>query len=176
MASPKQISIKRAFKPLPLGTVLPKDWLLEQLKIQADGLSGHLDEFWKETGPDSGWLGGKAESWELGPYYLDGLVPLAYLLNDDRLKKKAAKWMNWTLSNIGDNGWLGPKTDNEDQWWPRAVMMKALSQYAEATSDRRVEPALAGFFNLMQKTLTDKPLNVWAKFRWGEFLISLIWL
>ena len=168
--------MKEHLKPLPLGSVLPRGWLKEQLKIQADGLSGHLDEFWPQLGPDSGWLGGKGESWEIGPYYLDGLVPLAYLLNDGKLKSKVSKWINWTLSNLGEDGWIGPKTTRESQWWPRAVMLKVLTQYAEATGDRRVEPAMAKYFNLLNNTLDEKPLSSWGKFRWGENLVSLMWL
>ena len=61
-----------AYDPLPLGAIEPKGWLRNQLEIQAAGLTGHLDEFWKDVGPDSGWLGGAGESWERGPYYLDG--------------------------------------------------------------------------------------------------------
>ena len=34
-----------AFRPLPLGAIRPTGWLQRQLRIQADGLSGHLDEF-----------------------------------------------------------------------------------------------------------------------------------
>ena len=75
---------------LPLGSIRPAGWLREQLLIQARGLSGHLDETWADVGPDSGWLGGGGESWERGPYYLDGLIPLAYLLDDPALKKKGA--------------------------------------------------------------------------------------
>lgn len=176
MALDKRFLPKRTFIPLPLGSVLPSGWLKEQLEIQAEGLSGHLDEFWPEVGPDSGWLGGNGESWELGPYYLDGLVPLAYLLNNAKLKAKASKWINWTLSNTGEDGWIGPKTTHDDIWWPRAVMLKVLAQYAEATGDSRVEPAMAAYFNLMNKSLGDKPLSVWAKFRWGEYLPSLMWL
>jgi len=54
------------FNQLPLGSVMPKGWLLDQLKLQAGGLSGHIDEFWPDLGPKSAWLGGTGEGWERG--------------------------------------------------------------------------------------------------------------
>jgi hypothetical protein len=51
---------------LQLGSIKPRGWLQRQLRIQADGLSGHLDEIWPDVGPNSGWLGGTGESWERG--------------------------------------------------------------------------------------------------------------
>jgi hypothetical protein len=56
-----------AFDSLPLGAIEPRGWLRRQLEIQAAGLTGHLDEFWNDVGPNSGWLGGTGESWERGP-------------------------------------------------------------------------------------------------------------
>jgi len=55
------------FLPFPLEAIKPRGWLAEQLRIQADGLSGHLDEFWPDI-KDSAWIGGQAEGWERMPY------------------------------------------------------------------------------------------------------------
>ena len=114
-----------AFALLPLGSVRPEGWLKRQLEIQARGLTGRLDEFWPDVGPTSGWLGGSGESWERGPYHLDGLVPLAYLLEDPALIAKAQRYVEWTLTNQADSGWLGPKSNTD--WWPNMVMLKVLT-------------------------------------------------
>ena len=47
-----------ALAPLPLGNIKPAGWLRDQLRIQANGLSGHLDEFWPDI-KDSAWFGGR---------------------------------------------------------------------------------------------------------------------
>ena len=117
----------------PLGAIKPRGWLLKQLRIQADGLSGHIDEFWPDLGPNSGWLGGTGEAWERGPYYLDGFVPLAYLLDDPKLIAKSQKWIEWVLTHQSEDSWLGPP-QNKD-WWPLGPMLKALTQYQEATRE-----------------------------------------
>jgi uncharacterized protein len=163
-----------AFYLLPLGSVLPSGWLRNQLQIQANGLGGHLDETWADVGPDSGWLGGKGESWERGPYFLDGLVPLAYLLNDDRLKAKAQKFVDWTLTNQSSNGMIGPSSN--DDWWPRMVMLKVLAQYQEATGDPRVIPVLSRYFAYQLNALPARPLRDWGKFRWQDNALIAIWL
>src|SRR5258707_536615 len=116
-----------AFYALPLGAIEPRGWLRKQLQIQATGLTGHLDEFWPDLMPDSAWLGGKGEAWERGPYFLDGLLPLAYLLDDPGLKAKSNRWIEWTLTHQQADGEIGPTQNND--WWPRMVMLKALTQY-----------------------------------------------
>src|SRR5579863_6566205 len=88
-----------AFYSLSLGSIRPAGWLKNQLEIQASGLSGHLDETWADVGPNSGWLGGTGESWERGPYFLDGLTPLAWLLDDPILKAKSQRFFDWTLEH-----------------------------------------------------------------------------
>jgi hypothetical protein len=163
-----------AFNPLPLTSVKPTGWLLRELQIQANGLSGHLDEFWPDVGPDSGWLGGSGESWERGPYFLDGLVPLAYLTGDERLTAKAKKWVDWTLENQQPDGWIGPARMTD--WWPNYVMLKVLVQYQEATGDPRVIPLMQKYFAFQARHLDDRPLKQWAIFRWHDEVLSILWL
>lgn len=162
------------FDPLPLGAIRPAGWLRAQLQIQANGLGGHLDETWPDVGPNSGWLGGTGESWERGPYFLDGLVPLAYLLDDARLKAKAQKYIDWTLDNQQPNGMIGPHSNND--WWPRMVMLKALTQYHEVTADPRVIPVMQRYFAYQYSQLPARPLIDWGKFRWHDEVLSVYWL
>ncbi len=163
-----------AFYLLPAGSIRPRGWLETQLRIQADGLSGHLDETWADVGPNSGWLGGTGESWERGPYYTDGLVPLAYLLDDARLRAKAQKYIDWTLEHQAPNGMIGPATN--DDWWPRIVMLKALTQYQEFTGDARVIPLMDRYFRYQLSALPTRPLRDWGKFRWQDEALSVLWL
>ena len=82
-----QESLKpKLLKTLKLGEIKPEGWLKNQLNTQEEGLSGHLDEFWPDV-MDSGWIGGKTEGWERFPYWLDGIIPLAFLLESKPLIK-----------------------------------------------------------------------------------------
>jgi glycosyl hydrolase family 127 (putative beta-L-arabinofuranosidase)/beta-L-arabinofuranosidase (glycosyl hydrolase family 127) len=165
---------QNSFYPLPLGNIRPTGWLKNQMLTQANGLSGHLDETWPDVDGNSGWLGGTGESWERGPYFLDGLVPLAYLLDDDRLKAKAQKFVEWTLTHQAGNGMIGPSSNND--WWPRMVMLKALAQYQEATGDPRVIPVLSRYFAYQMAELPGRPLRDWGKFRAQDNALIAIWL
>ena len=165
---------QEAFQLLPLGSIRPRGWLQSQLRIQARGLSGHLDETWADVGPNSGWLGGSGESWERGPYYLDGLVPLAYLLEDSELKAKAQRYLDWTLEHQAANGMFGPASN--DDWWPRMVMLKALTQYQEVSGDQRVIPLMDRYFRHQLAALPTRPLRDWGRFRWQDEVLSVVWL
>ncbi|HHW22261.1 MAG TPA: hypothetical protein GXX26_05180 [Clostridiaceae bacterium] len=159
---------------LPLGSVLPEGWLHEQLVLQSEGLTGHLDEFWDSVGPNSGWLGGTGENWERGPYYLDGLVPLAYLLNDEDLIMKALPWIEWTLESQTPDGDFGPRSNAD--WWPRMVMLKVLIQYHELTGDSRVIDFMLRYYGFVRKNIESKPLYSWGQARGGELIYCIQWL
>ncbi len=163
-----------AFTTLPLGEVRPLGWLERQLRLQADGLGGHLDEFWQDVGVNSGWLGGKGESWERGPYFADGLYPLAVLLSDQTLLAKAMKFINWTLDHQAMNGMIGPASN--DDWWPRMVMLKVLAQFHDATKDGRVIPVLTRYFHYQLAALPERPLQDWGRYRWQDEAMVVEWL
>ena len=162
------------FQLLPAGSIRPSGWLRRQLETQAAGLGGRVDETWPDLGPNSGWLGGKGESWERGPYFVDGLLPLAWQLDSPTLKAKAQRFIEWTLENPWPNGMFGPKSN--DDWWPRMVMLKALTQYQELTGDARVLPFMTRYFHYQLSALPERPLRDWGRMRWQDEVASVLWL
>ena len=171
---PPQPLARQPFQLLPTGAIKPAGWLRRQLQIQADGLGGHLDETWPDVGPDSGWLGGKGESWERGPYFLDGLLPLAWQLDSEPLKAKAQRFIDWTLDHPWPDGMFGPR--GNDDWWPRMVMLKVLTQFHELTGDPRVIPLMTNYFVHQLQALPARPLRDWGRMRWQDELVSVVWL
>ncbi len=162
-----------AFRALPVGAIRPAGWLDDQLRVQANGLTGHLDEFWPDVGLNCGWLGGDGDDWERAPYYCDGLVPLGYILDDQRLIVKGQKYVDWALSSTLSSGQFGPKNND---WWPRMVMLKVLMSYYEATSDERVLEMMTDYFRYQSRMLDARPLGDWGKARGADNLLSVHWL
>lgn len=180
------------YATLPLGAIRPHGWLEEQLHRMASGLAGRLDEVYPLVGAANGWRGGDGDSWERGPYWLDGLVPLAYILNNQTLIDKARPYIEWTLNSLQENGYFGPfdveevrdsdarvQRANKADWWPRMVMLKVLQSYYEATGDRRVLDFMTAYFRYQLETLPETPLGhwtQWASSRGGENQASIYWL
>jgi hypothetical protein len=163
-----------AFSELPLGAIRPAGWLAEQLALQASGLTGALEEVWWDVGPDSAWLGGTGEDWERGPYYLDGMLPLAHLLGDPALLAKASRWIESILASSGEDGQFGPR--GNDDWWPRMVALKCLVQHHDATGDPRVLDVMSRYFAFHLAHAHDRPLRDWGRVRGADELLCIEWL
>lgn len=183
----------RTYLELPPGAIRTEGWLKEQLQRMADGMTGKLDSIYSEVvGKRNGWLGGDGDGWERGPYWIDGLLPLAYILDDEALKEKVRPWIEWTLNNQTEEGYLGPVPFEEDpehepglqrgrrrDWWPKMIMLKILKQHYEATGDERVITALTGYFKYQLRELPERPLDYlsfWASRRGGDNLQVVYWL
>jgi hypothetical protein len=163
-----------SLRELPLGAIRPAGWLAEQLTLQASGLTGALEELWSDVGPDSGWLGGTGEDWERGPYYLDGLVPLAHLVADEALLAKASRWIEWMLASSAEDGQFGPRSN--DDWWPRMVALKCLVQHHDATGDPRVLDVMSRYFRYHLAHAAERPLRDWGRVRGADELLCIEWL
>lgn len=161
-----------AYVPLPLGSVKPSGWLEDQLTVQANGLTGHLDDFWPSLSK-SAWKSDEGEGWERGPYFLDGLVPLAYLLDDDRLIAKVEGWIAPILDSARADGWFGP-AKNHDRW-PLAVALNVLAQYHEATGDQRALEVIGGYLNYLANHPPDWPDHQWRGMRAMEHAVTAYW-
>lgn len=186
--------VKPVYESLPLGAIKPQGWLRHQLQIMRDGTTGHLDEVYNKVKNDNGWLGGKGDGWEETPYWLDGAVPLAYLLDDKVLQEKVLRYINWTLQQQRPSGYFGPLTETErknnttigvnnaaagEDWWPKMVMLKALQQYYTATNDARVLPFMTRYFNYQLQVLKACPLGKWTEWatsRGSENIMIAQWL
>jgi uncharacterized protein len=164
---------QNAYIKLPLGEIKPSGWLKSQLEAQAEGLTGNLDDFWPDL-MNSSWRGGDGEAWERGPYYLDGLVALAYQLDDERLIRKVKTWTEPILLSSSDTGWYGP-IKNKDRW-PLAVANKVLMQYYEATADKRAIDVLTKYFKYLHDTPPDWPDKEWRGVRAMENSVTGYWL
>jgi hypothetical protein len=175
---------------LPLGAIKPQGWLKEMLLRQKSGATGQLDALYPLVmGKRNGWLGGDGDQWERGPYWIDGLLPLAYILNDKELIAKAKPWVEWALHSQDAEGHFGPKKDygpepgvqrnNSRDWWPKMVMLKILKQYYTATGDKRVLTLMTNYFRYQLKELPKKPLDnwtFWARYRGADNLQVVYWL
>lgn len=175
---------------LPLGAIKPQGWLREMLVRQKNGATGNLDKLYPLVmNQRNGWLGGDGDQWERGPYWIDGLLPLAYILDDQELIAKAKPWVEWALNSQQSDGYFGPskdyglepgiQRDNSRDWWPKMVMLKILRQYYSATSDKRVINLMTNYFKYQLKELPKKPLDhwtFWARYRAGDNLMVVYWL
>ena len=91
---------------------------------------------WGDLGPDNQWFRVTKKGGKGALLYADGLVPLAYLLDDDRLKAKAQEWVEAFLAGQDESGWIGPvqgvlgdRKYPEYDPWPVFIVSKVLTQY-----------------------------------------------
>lgn len=160
--------------------IKPEGWLRRQLEIQAAGLSGNLDKIWPDV-RDSAWIGGDREGWERVPYWLDGFIHLAHLLEDQDMIARADKYIQCIVDRQQEDGWICPCAEEERSaydLWAVLLIGKVLALHCEFVDDQRVENALYRAMKNLHDLMAAGKVHLfdWGKFRWFEGLIPLLHL
>ena len=169
---------KMHYQRLPISCLKPTGWYKKQLQLQADGLAGNLDRIWPDI-RESRWIGGDKEGWERVPYWLDGFIPLACLLDDEDRKKRAKRYIDAILDGQQEDGWICPCSRDERpryDVWAHFLLCKVLVLYEECTGDNRIEEAVYRAMRCLKRHLEMNTLFGWGSLRWFECLIPLGWL
>ena len=189
------IVLPYVFEPLPLGSIKPQGWLRDQLELMADGLPGHMHDFYHLV-HDAPWVGGQSEYSPLNeafPYWFNGLVPLAYSADDDRLKKEVRRIVERIVADQQEDGWIGPETSVERRnFWGRYPLFLGLTQLVEAEpslaqGNKSVIASMHRFVDLMHGMLSndyqgfvwhpgDDFDEQWGRSRAADMAMALQWL
>jgi hypothetical protein len=158
----------------------PTGWLQRQLRIQADGLSGNLDKIWPDV-RDSAWIGGNRDGWERVPYWLDGFIPLSWLLDDEDMKVRAKHYIDGILDRQCADGWICPCSEEDRKnydVWAYALICKVLALYCDFTADERAYDGLCRALRCLYEQMQNGTVKLkdWGKFRWFEALIPIAYV
>uniref|UniRef100_A0A0W0FV11 Duf1680 domain containing protein n=2 Tax=Moniliophthora roreri TaxID=221103 RepID=A0A0W0FV11_MONRR len=185
---------KPLFERIPTGAIKPSGWALDQAKVQAKGLAGNIWNFGSYV-KGSIWVEGGSieysEMHEAAPYWFNGAISLAFQLNDERLISQVRTFLDWTLQNQQEDGWIGPEVLDPNSTtprltWPRYLVLLGLIQYAEAdpTQTDRIVDAMHRFVSLVHDIWKDNKQGGpelgfqfdYQYVRWEEMIYSLQWL
>lgn len=160
--------------------IRPEGWLKQQLRIQAQGLSGNLDKIWPDV-RDSAWIGGDREGWERVPYWLDGFIPLGYLLEDPDMIARGKKYIDAIVAAQQPDGWICPCEPEKRaayDTWAVQLISKVLTVYYECSGDERIPDVICKVMRNYYDLLRSGRIHLfdWGKFRWFEAFIAINFL
>ena len=149
--------------PLSPGAVRAEGWLGAQMKAFEASVCEDIPGLFSGEG-----------GWERELYAFETIAILAWTQENEALKEEAARRAESILASQTEEGWFGPE-DNAD-YWPRVLALRALRFYFEATADRNVLKFMDAFFKYQYRTLAKHPLNDAAVARGGDNILLALWL
>ena len=183
---PAELLRPPALPRLPTGATKPLGWLKDELALQARGLSGQLPYFWKYFN-ETAWMGEKGQDpQQFLPYYLQGMIPLSYQLDDANLVRLREQYIAYILNNQSSraDGWLGPPVKSSDpkEYWSKYNMIEALEFFAEAEPQRGAEVKAslmrhhAALYRALKTNSPDYNQSRWGVARYSDGLVGIQWL
>lgn len=162
------------FVKLPLGAGRPSGWLLDQLTVQKNGLTSHLDEVWNIV-EESAWKGDAGKNVlpecctaRFVPRWLEGLTALAGVLHDGRLAALGKPYMEYALSVKV----LASVTPSVTAW---CHFGRFMPEYYERTGDPRAIHVIRAILDYANSVLDSTDLAVFDPKRVGMLLSFGIW-
>jgi hypothetical protein len=151
---------------LPFGAVRPQGWLTTQLNLQANAMTGHVDEFYNPLKT----LAAADRTVEYLYCFYEGQMALAYLMNNQTLITKAKANVDYIInSQTSDGNFLGTT-----EAFDHVALCRGLIEYYEITKDARVIPFLTNYFHYINNSgLTG---NTWSTDRKPEHVPIAFWL
>lgn len=171
---------------LPIGNIQPKGWLKRMLKLEAEGMVGHMEELSHWCNPEnSAWMspeGKGTDPWEELPYWLKGYGDMGYVLDDQKIIGNTKEWIDAVIAGQQEDGWFGPvanktRANGKPDLWPNMIMLNVLQSYYEYTGDARVLDLMRGYFK-WELSVPDEDFlpPFWQQQRAGDNLESVYWL
>ena len=159
---------------LPLGSIRPEGWLLEEIRMQAKGITADFAAACPELTESGEWK--RAEDGDLtrSIYYLEGILYLGWALDDEAMKQRARAMVEWIIASQREDGWFGPEGNND--YWPLMLALRALRAWFTAENDKRVLVLMDRFFKYEYKNLANHPMQEFAVARGGENMEIALWL
>ena len=97
-----------------------------------------------------------------------------------RSRRRSSAPIDFILDHQQPDGWLGPVGDSQKHKpydvWPLFPLLKALTQYQEATGDPRVIPAMLKCCRKIDDVISREPMYSWARFRVADLAVPVYWL
>jgi uncharacterized protein len=166
------------YQPVALAQIRPDGWILEFLKRQCAGITGHpqasgfpLDHtFWGNPAPAVGELHPEMLWWpyEQTAYWVDGALKAGFLAGDQAVYQMALTQVDQAIDQAAADGFIGPDMFREKNRWPYTIFFRAvLAQYA-ISGDQRYLDALVRHYQS-----TPQPMNFGRDVAGAEILLNL---
>jgi hypothetical protein len=164
--------------PISLPQIHPTGWVMEFLKRQCAGITGHpqasgfpLDHtFWGNPTPSLDGLDPGMLWWpfEQTAYWIDGALKAGFLAEDETVYHMACTVIDQAIEHAAPDGFIGPDMFRDQNRWPYTIFFRAVLAQYKITGDRRYLDALVRHYNA-----TPHPMNFGRDVAGAEILLAL---